>query len=327
MTTASSLGAVRESLALALSESPEGSDLVAELAAAAVEHYALNYAKHPPAVLLDEIHQVRGMLSQPALTRADPRTAAELRRARGWLSALLGNLAFHVDDTPGARAHLAAASELGRACGDSHLTAWSAGAASMVARYRRRYRDALDLADQASAAAPTTLVRAQVLAWARLPALAALGQADDAEATLAQAAAALEADPAGEAPGRFGFDVGEFELHAAEAHLLLARPGQAARHAAASAAACRPGSPGWAAATVVLAHTDAAHAPGDAAARGLSVLDLIPVDRLRSTTRTRLAALDAALRNVDHADVHTLHERLGALPPPVDVHGQAPPPQ
>ena len=322
MTTASSLGAVRESLALALAVSPGGSAQVADLAAAAVEHYALNYSKHPPAGLFEEIHHVRGLLTAPAAAPSGPDVAAELRRATGWLTALMGNLAFHLADTPGARAHLAAAAGLGRAGGDGRLTAWSAGAASMVARYSHRHRDALDLADEGLASAPTALVRAQVLAWARVPALAALGRADDADAALAEAAAALEADPDGGAPGRFGFDVAEFDLHAAEAQLLLGRGDQAAGHAAASAAACRPGSPGWAAAAVVLARADAARRPGDAAVRALGVLDRVPADRLRSTTRARLAALDADLRAVDQPDARTLRDRLRALPPPVDAHGR-----
>lgn len=37
----------------------------------------------------------------------------------------------------------------------------------------------------------------------------------------------LEADPAGQAPGRFGFDEPELALHQAEAHLTLGRTDQA----------------------------------------------------------------------------------------------------
>ncbi|MER6307653.1 hypothetical protein [Streptomyces sp. NPDC001657] len=48
MTTSAGLPAVRESLHLALLADPAGSSAVTELAEAAVEHYALNYSKHPP---------------------------------------------------------------------------------------------------------------------------------------------------------------------------------------------------------------------------------------------------------------------------------------
>jgi hypothetical protein len=74
-------------------------------------------------------------------------------RSTGCLTALLGNLAFHLGDAPAARAHLAAATGLGRATGDTHLVAWAAGAASMVARSRRHHHAALDLAEEGLAAA------------------------------------------------------------------------------------------------------------------------------------------------------------------------------
>ncbi|WP_327434720.1 hypothetical protein [Streptomyces sp. NBC_01236] len=54
MTTDAGLPAVRESLYLALLANPESGPLVVDLAEAAVEHYALNYSKHPPE------HAVRG---------------------------------------------------------------------------------------------------------------------------------------------------------------------------------------------------------------------------------------------------------------------------
>ncbi|MFE6945986.1 hypothetical protein [Streptomyces chartreusis] len=48
MTTASGLPAIRESVQWAVLDAPGGSPALVALAQAAVEHYALNYSKHPP---------------------------------------------------------------------------------------------------------------------------------------------------------------------------------------------------------------------------------------------------------------------------------------
>ncbi|QKV98240.1 helix-turn-helix transcriptional regulator (plasmid) [Streptomyces sp. NA02950] len=62
MTTDAGLPAVRESLQLALLADPQGSPLAAHLAEAAVEHYDLNYSKHPPQTLFKEIRDTRALL-------------------------------------------------------------------------------------------------------------------------------------------------------------------------------------------------------------------------------------------------------------------------
>ncbi|MFF1959353.1 hypothetical protein ACFVWX_20505 [Streptomyces sp. NPDC058220] len=156
-----------------------------------------------------------------------------------------------------------------------------------------------------------------------LPALAQLGRGDDADRALGVALTELEADPVGTAPGRFGFDEPELALHQAEAHLVLGRAEQARARAEASADACSGGTPGWAAATLVLAQTEAVVRPDDAAQRAVDVLDRIPAARLRSTARTRLARLDALLPDRTISGVADLHERLRVLPAVIDDHGQA----
>ncbi|MBB2915498.1 hypothetical protein FHS43_006819 [Streptosporangium becharense] len=125
-----------------------------------------------------------------------------------------------------------------------------------------------------------------------------------------------------EEPGRFGFDVSELGLHAAEAWLALGRTDRAVTRAEASVAACVPHTPGWAAATLALAQAETLGQPGDAAARALDVLERIPAERLRSTSRDRLRGLVTALGDVDAVAVRDLRERVRVLPPPVDVHGR-----
>ncbi|MGH8895532.1 MAG: hypothetical protein ACRDZ4_00585 [Egibacteraceae bacterium] len=135
---------------------------------------------------------------------------------------------------------------------------------------------------------------------------------------LAAARRALDADPEGEQPGRFGFDVAEFELHVAEAHLVLDDPALAAVRAQASLEHTTVGRPGWAAATLVLAGSEAhRHRPDQAAQLALTVLDTIPPQALRETARQRLAVLDGTLSTLDQPGpaARALHERLRTLPP------------
>ncbi|MDQ1052071.1 hypothetical protein [Streptomyces sp. V4I2] len=178
-------------------------------------------------------------------------------------------------------------------------------------------------AERGAAAAPASLVRAQLHAWALLPTLAQQGRDRDAAAALDVAMAELEADPAGQAPGRFGFDEPELALHQAEAHLTLGRTEQARTRAEASAAACTTGSPGWAAAALGLAQAEASDQPSDAAQRALDVLDRVPPSRLRATARTRLGRLEGLLAARPAEYVADLRERLRTLPPPVDASGAA----
>ncbi|UXY25198.1 hypothetical protein [Streptomyces sp. HUAS TT20] len=141
---------------------------------------------------------------------------------------------------------------------------------------------------------PAGLARAQLHAWALLPTLTQWDR--DREAAAHDVALTEhEADPIGQAPGRFGFDEPELTLHQAEAHLPLGRTEQARTRAEDSAAACTPGTPGGAAATLVLAQAAASDQPSDDAQRALDVLSLVPPSRLRTTAHTRLGRLDGPL--------------------------------
>ncbi|WP_370270475.1 hypothetical protein [Streptomyces sp. V4I8] len=90
-----------------------------------------------------------------------------------------------------------------------------------------------------------------------------------------------------------------------------------------SAAACTPGTPGWAAATLVLAQAEASDQPADAAQRALDVLDQVPSIRLRATARTRLRSLDGLLAARPADNVADFREALRTLSPPVDACGAA----
>lgn len=258
------------------------SPLVVDLAEAAVEHYALNYSKHPPHVLFEQVRDVRKLLT-PAL-KSGPATE-DVRRQVGWLFALLGNLAYHLDNVSGARVHLDTAAAHGARTGDRRLEAWAWGAQSMVARASGRVAAAVEHAERGAAAASPGRVRAQLHAWALLPAFAAAGRGDDADHALARAMNELDTADEPEAPGRFGFDAAELALHQAEAYLALGRADDARACAESSLAACPSGTPGWAAASLVLAGAETSGTARDAAQRAHDVLDRVPAARLRSTAR------------------------------------------
>jgi hypothetical protein len=322
---AAALAAVRESVQLALeAEGPSGGPLAAQYLNAALGYYDASYSSFPPAMLAAEAHRTRALVT--AMLRADQPDEArtKLRRAGGWLSALAGNLAFHLGDYPAAQIHLSTAARLGTAAGDARLTCWGLGAQAMTSRAQHRDAEALDLARQALEYADTPLRRAQVLAWAELPALARLGgqYRPDAIRVIGRAQDQMAADPDGAQPGRFGFDDAELRLHIAEASLLLGDTGLAREHAEASRAATRTGRPSWAAATLTLAQAEAAGgSASDAAALAHSVLDAIPADALRQTSRLRLRSLDLNLARTGTAaaEALSLAERIRALPQLVPV--------
>ena len=323
MTTAASLPAVRESLHLALQVDPSAGPAVLEAAEAAVEHYALHYSRHPPHALFAEVRDTRGLLTGLLDQGRPPGT--ELLRQLGWLSGLLGNLAHHLGDSTGARVHLTTAAHLGHRSGDARLLAWAHGAHSMTARASDHHQAAVASARRGLDAAPTALVHAQLGAWALAPALAARGDHAGAVAAWLAAEEAM-ADARREEPGRWGYDLAEHRLHGAELHLVLNEPTAAAPLAEESVAATTAGTPGWAAATLLLARTEATAGDGDdAAARACAVLDAVPVNRLRATSRARLTHLTHDLAGLRTASVVELHDRLRALPAPIGLHGQPAP--
>ncbi len=317
---AAALAAVRESVQLALeAEGPSGGPLAAQYLNAAWRYYDVRYSSFPPAMLAAEVHRTRTLVTAMLRAPQPDQARIELRRVGGWLSALAGNLAFHLGDYPAAQIHLSTAARLGTAAGDPRLTCWALGAQAMASRAQDRHAEALDLARLAMEFAGTPLRRAQVLAWAELPALARLGGQHRSEAirVIGQAQDQMAADPDGSQPGRFGFDGAELHLHIAEASLLLSDPARAREHAEASRAETRTGRPSWAAATLTFAQAEAARGrPSDAAALAHAVLDAIPAQALRQTSRLRLHRLDQHLARTGTAaaEARSLTERIRALP-------------
>ncbi|MFD2357091.1 tetratricopeptide repeat protein [Nonomuraea ferruginea] len=89
----------------------------------------------------------------------------ELRRLAAWLSALVGNTAFHTADHAAASIHFGTAARLGTAVGDHDLICWTLGAQSMTACSQGKPQQAVELAAEALEYARTPLRRAQIIAW------------------------------------------------------------------------------------------------------------------------------------------------------------------
>ncbi|MFL1427237.1 MULTISPECIES: hypothetical protein [unclassified Nocardiopsis] len=290
------LAAVADSIAL----TGPGSG-TADLAQRAIEFYEARYSDYPPRVLAAEVARCRGLLMGHSDT--------ETRRALGWLSALLGNLAHHTGDPAGALIHLGTAARVGEQVGDRWLAGWALGAQSMVTLGQDRPGEALESADRAAGFADTPLRRAQIGAWCRARALAELGDREELARTIIESRRHMDAGE--EVPGRFGFDRAEFELHLAEA-ALPHDPADALAHAESSAGLKRVGAPGWAAAVAVQARAHAAARDGETATGlGMQVIETVPAERIRATTRTRLRHLVTDLG--DYPGGRTLREAVQSL--------------
>ncbi len=312
------LSAVRESVQLALeADGPAGGPATRDALDAAIQYYALRYSAFPPAMLAGEVHRTRALVAEMLLQQQPDSSRTELRRLAGWLSALVGNAAFHVADYTAAQIHFATAARLGATADDHHLICWTLGAHAMTAYTQGRFQDALDLAGEALEYAATPLRRAQIIAWGQLRATAALGPSrrSEAAALAGRAQDEMAADPHGDQPGRFGFDTAELLLHLGEAALLVGDHPQAVAHARASQTHTSRGRPGWAAAVLLQARGEAArHRWTDAVGLAGEVLDTIAPQSLRQTTRARLRALDRELAPGLGVEVRALHERIAELP-------------
>lgn len=302
MSTMDALNAVADSVRLALRGNVRAACDVVD---AAVRSFSLSYSAHPPAALYRAVLVSREAATDTLERPLDAVTAKRLHNARGWCSALLGNLAHHLGDTKTTNTHLTEARRLADVTGDSKLISWSFGAAAMVARERGDLHDARSLAVAAYDTAPGPHHRSAMAAWARMRAASALRDVAATEDARNDAEKHFE----GDTPGRFGFDRAGLLLHLAESYLDLARPDEALRHAEASAGMVARRRPAWAAARLTVARAHAAAGRWEAAELfAHEVLDAHEPARLRSTARARLAAL------VRGGHTPRLAERVRELP-------------
>jgi len=309
------LGAVLESVRLTLRvEGPAGGPVSHQQLELAVEQYARAYWSTPPGVLFGQVRQCRQLVEGMLDERQPAGSRQHLHLVAGWLSALLGNLSFHLSDYSAARMHLATAGRLGQEAGHNGLVAWVRGAQSMVELYDDRPQEALRLAREGQALAPNPLVRAQLASWGEARALARMGERHGVLEAIARGSRAIESSEEDRSPGGvFSFSVGEFEQYCGTACLWLDLPDEAKRHAG-HAFRLRDTI-----AAKALARLDLATAssqlgdPAEASQIGAEVLQM-PAEYLIDPIVRRATELATSLRKHGSlAEVRDFDERLAAL--------------
>ncbi len=309
------LGAVLESVRLTLRvEGPVGGPVSHEQLELAVEQYARAYWSTPAGMLFGQVRQCRQLVEGMLDERQPTGSRQHLHLVAGWLSALLGNLSFHLSDYRAARMHLATAGRLGQEAGHNGLVAWVRGAQSMVELYDDRPEEALRLAREGQALAPNPLVRAQLASWGEARALARMGERRGVLEAIARGSRAIESSDGDRSPGGvFSFSVGEFEQYCGTACLWLDLPDEAKRHAG-HAFQLRDTI-----AAKALARLDIAAAsgqlgdPAEAGQIGAEVLQM-PAEYLIDPILRRATELGTSLREHGSlAEVRDFNERLTAL--------------
>lgn len=315
MTPWAGLGAVLESVRLTLRvEGPAGGPVSHEQLELAVEQYARAYWATPAGVLFDEVRQCRRLVDGMLDQRQPAGRRRHLHLVAGWLSALLGNLSFHLGDYTSARMHLCTAWRLGQAADHNGLVAWVRGAQSMVELYDDRPEEALRMAREGQTLAPNPLVRAQLASWGEARALARMGDRRGVLEAIARGSRAIESSEDDWSPGGvFSFSVGEFEQYCGTACLWLDLPNEAKRHAD-HAFELRD-----TVAAKALARLDIAAAesqlgrPAEASQIGAEVLQM-PAEYLIDPIVRRAAELATALEpHSSLAEVRDFNDRLASL--------------
>jgi transcriptional regulator with XRE-family HTH domain len=178
-----------------LSRQTEASDLgpaTLEHLDLAVERLGLVYLTTPPGLLLEELRWYRRRAVEVLKGRHTLTQQRRLYVAAGWLTGLLGHLAFDVGDYQASRAHCVTAWQLAEDAGERELGAWVRNIQAMVALYTRRFREAVRYAEAGgdlAAAGTTGSVQLPVLA-AR--AHARLGHRRETDLAIRQAARAFD---------------------------------------------------------------------------------------------------------------------------------------
>jgi tetratricopeptide (TPR) repeat protein len=177
--------------AMELARLAEASDVGADALASverAVGRLRGAAASAPPGSLLPAVraqHRYVGRLLDGRLTIAQRR---RLLAAAGWLSVVLARLHFEAGERDAAEAGRDAALRLARQAGDGELTAWALEAAAWWALVDGRLRDAIELARAGQDRAPPASSAAVQLALHEAQAWRQLGDLDEAEGALRQAA-------------------------------------------------------------------------------------------------------------------------------------------
>jgi len=177
--------------AMELARLAEASDVGADALASverAVERLRRAAASAPPGSLLPAVRAQRRYVGKLLAGRLTVAQRRRLLGAAGWLSVVLARLHFEAGERDAAEASRDAALRLARQAGNAELVAWVLEAGAWWALVDGRLHEAVDLARAGQDRAPPASSAAVQLALHEAQALRQLGDRQEAEGALRQAA-------------------------------------------------------------------------------------------------------------------------------------------
>lgn len=290
---------LRDSRALdeLLADVPLGEAVTAaEMAAAAL---AVDYLANPPAPMLRAALKARTTVVTELRRAPSTGQRRDLIRVAGYLSGVLAYATLDLDHAGAAVEHASTALRCAESAGDRELGGWVRGTQSLIARFRKEYRSALDLAQDGLRIAGTGTSTPRLLAGV---AQSAANLGDRAETHRALNAAEDAADHAGpdSLPGLFTFSRAKLAYYGGSALMWLPEKSDSRRSAESAESAIRQWQNGDPADRSLddesLAHVYAATsyirlAELDDAAAALAPVLALPAERRISWLRRRVGEI------------------------------------
>jgi transcriptional regulator with XRE-family HTH domain len=177
--------------AMELARLAEASDVGADALASverAVQRLRGAAGSAPPGSLLPAVRAQRRYVATLLGGRLTVAQRRRLLAAAGWLSVVLARLHFEVGERDAAEASREAALRLARQAGNAELVAWAVEAGAWWALVEGRFREAVELARAGQDRAPPASAAAVQLALHEAQAWRRLGDREEADGALRQAA-------------------------------------------------------------------------------------------------------------------------------------------
>jgi transcriptional regulator with XRE-family HTH domain len=274
-----------------------------------VERLGLEYLHTPPARTLEEVRAWQQYVAQLLRGKQTLTQKTHLYRVAGWLSALLGHLAFDMGQD--SAVHCATALHLAEEAGDTELTAWVRGTQAMVAVYGDRPDEAVQFSQAGRRVAPTGSATVARLWGQELRAYAQMDERGPAEHAMAEGERAFDGLLQEPNVSIFSFDRPYLPFYTGTAYVWLQQPTQVQECAGQAIALCDAAPADWPI-TRVLTRVDLAIAlgqqsqPDGAGKLGMEALHICPSSQRTAPMRTRFAELLSTLK--PHHDVSAVRD-------------------
>ena len=281
----------------------------------AVDRFGREYFSRPLPDLLAEVQIWRQYVARLLQGRHTLAQRRHLYGVAGWLSALLGSMAFDLGHESAARAHRATALHLATEADDGRLTAWVRGSQAAMAIYTGEFPQAVAFAMAGLEATPAE-VGAVRLYWQEARGSARMGDAAGFEHAVGRATATFDRLASEPDPGVFSFTAADFPYYGATCYVWLDQPRRAMDEAEQAIRVFDAAPADWPAARVV-ARLDLAMAllqlrqVEDACTVGGEALNLYGSGRRSHNIDLRAGELRTALQGSENLpSVRELNERF-----------------